>query len=341
MNSLRSKTARKLTSVLLSVSTTVWLVGASALMPMAASADAATDALIAQLQAQIAALTAQINALTGPSSAPSTTGCSFTRDLTIGSQGSDVTCLQNYLTSTGHFTFSGGSTGYFGSITRTAVAAWQAANGVAPAVGYFGAISRARYSSMVVVVMPPPPPTPPGPTPPGPVVGGSLMVSAGVQPSASLFPKSAARVPFTVLNLTAGSNDVTVNTILVERTGLAQDAVIDGVVLLDENGVQLGLSKTLNSTHQASLTEPFVVKAGQTRTMTIGANAPAALADYAGQVVYLSVKNVTSNASSVSGSFPMTGAGHTVNASLTVGSVTMARGATDPGASATKRLDTV
>ena len=341
MNSLRSKTARKLTSVLLSVSTTVWLVGASALMPMAASADAATDALIAQLQAQIAALTAQINALTGPSSAPSTTGCSFTRDLTIGSQGSDVTCLQNYLTSTGHFTFSGGSTGYFGSITRTAVAAWQAANGVAPAVGYFGAISRARYSSMVVVVMPPPPPTPPGPTPPGPIVGGSLMVSSGVQPSASLFPKSAARVPFTVLNLTAGSNDVTVNTILVERTGLAQDAVIDGVVLLDENGVQLGLSKTLNSTHQASLTEPFVVKAGQTRTMTIGANAPAALADYAGQVVYLSVKNVTSNASSVSGSFPMTGAGHTVNASLTVGSVTMARGATDPGAAATKRLDTV
>ena len=341
MNSLRNKTARKITSVLLSASTTVWLVGASALVPMTASADAATDALIAQLQAQIAALTAQINALAGSPSVPSV-GCSFTRDLTLGSQGSDVTCLQNYLTSTGHFSFSGGSTGYFGSITRSAVAAWQAANGVAPAAGYFGAISRAKYSSVAVVIPPPPPgPTPvPVPTPVG-QIGGSLMVNAGTQPSASLFPESAARVPFTVLQLTAGSNDVTVNSVLVERTGLAADAAIDGVVLMDENGVQLGLSKTLNSVHQASLTEPFVVKAGQTRTMTVGANAPASLDSYAGQVVYLSVKNVTSNASSVLGTFPLTGAGHTVNASLGIGSVTMLRGATDPGATATKRLDTV
>ena len=60
MNSLRSKTARKITSVLLSASTTVWLVGASALMPVTVSADAATDALIAQLQAQIAALQARL-----------------------------------------------------------------------------------------------------------------------------------------------------------------------------------------------------------------------------------------------------------------------------------------
>src|SRR3989338_1443834 len=342
MNSLRNKTARKITSVLLSASTTVWLVGASALVPMAASADAATDALIAQLQAQIAALTAQINALAGSPSVPSAVGCSFTRDMTLGSRGSDVTCLQDYLTSTGHFSFSGGSTGYFGSITRSAVAAWQAANGVAPAAGYFGAISRAKYSSMAVVTPPPPPgPTPvPVPTPVG-QIGGSLMVNAGTQPSASLFPESAARVPFTVLQLTAGSNDVTVSSVLVERTGLAQDAAIDGIVLLDENGVQLGISKTLNSVHQASLNEPFIVKAGQTRTMTVGANAPASLDSYAGQVVYLSVKNVTSNASSVLGTFPLTGAGHTVNASLAIGSVTMARGATDPGASATKRLDTV
>ena len=343
MNSLRSKTVRKITSVLLSASTTVWLVGASALMPMTVSADAATDALIAQLQAQIAALTAQINALAGSPSVPSAGGCSFTRDLTIGSQGSDVTCLQNYLTSTGHFSFSGGSTGYFGSITRTAVGAWQASNGVAPAAGYFGAISRAKYSSMVSIM--PPTPTPPGgPIPPGPIVGGSLMVTSGIQPSASLFPEGAARVPFTVIHLTAGSSDVTVNSILVERTGLAQDAVIDGVVLLDESGVQLGLSKTLNSSHQVNLSEPVVVRAGQTRTLTIGANAlsgTTALDVYAGQVAYLSVKNVVSNASSVSGSFPITGAGHTVNASLTIGSVTMARGATDPGVTATKRLDTV
>ena len=87
---------------------------------------------------------------TAPSggSGSGSTACTFTRSLTIGSSGADVTCLQNYLKGTGHFTFAGGATGYFGSITRTAVAAWQAANGVSPAAGYFGTLSRAKYSAI-------------------------------------------------------------------------------------------------------------------------------------------------------------------------------------------------
>ena len=72
------------------------------------------------------------------------TACGFTRDLTIGANGADVSCLQDYLTGTGHFSFSGGSTGYFGSIPKTAVSAWQADEGVSPAVGYFGSKSRAK-----------------------------------------------------------------------------------------------------------------------------------------------------------------------------------------------------
>lgn len=103
---------------------------------------------VAELQAQINALMAQLAALQGGSAPSATPACAFTRSLTIGSTGSDVTCLQNYLTGTGHFTFAGGATGYFGPITQSAVAAWQAANGVAPAVGYFGPISQAKYNSM-------------------------------------------------------------------------------------------------------------------------------------------------------------------------------------------------
>src|SRR3989338_2657932 len=97
---------------------------------------------IAELQAQINALLAQLATLQGGTTT-TTTACTFTRSLTMSSTGADVTCLQNYLTGTGHFTFAGGATGYFGSITKAAVAAWQAANGVAPAVGYFGPISQA------------------------------------------------------------------------------------------------------------------------------------------------------------------------------------------------------
>ena len=102
---------------------------------------------IADLQAQINALLAQLAALQGGSTT-TTTACSFTRSLTMGASGADVTCLQQYLQGTGHFTFSGGATGYFGSITKSAVAAWQAANGVSPAVGYFGPVSQARYSAI-------------------------------------------------------------------------------------------------------------------------------------------------------------------------------------------------
>lgn len=106
----------------------------------------------AQLQAQIQALLAQIAALQAQLNGnTNATACTFTRDLTIGSQGQDVTCLQTYLTTTGHFTFSGGATGYFGPITQTAVARWQAANGIAPAAGYFGSISRSAYARLAPV----------------------------------------------------------------------------------------------------------------------------------------------------------------------------------------------
>jgi hypothetical protein len=108
------------------------------------SARTANAQTTAELEAQVQALLAQIAQLQGGASAA---GCySFTRDLTVGSSGADVTALQNYLAVGGYFNVA--ATGYFGSITQAALAAWQAANGVAPAAGYFGPISRAKYNSM-------------------------------------------------------------------------------------------------------------------------------------------------------------------------------------------------
>lgn len=74
-----------------------------------------------------------------------TTPCSFTRNLTIGVSGADVTCLQQSLLA-GGFSIPAGATGYFGVQTQAAVASWQAANGVAPAAGYFGPISQAHWN---------------------------------------------------------------------------------------------------------------------------------------------------------------------------------------------------
>src|SRR3990167_7104767 len=263
------------------------LMSAGSLIPMMSSA-----VTIDELMAQITALQAQLQTLQG-SSVSTADKCSFTRSLTVGSRGDDVTCLQNYLTSTGHFTYSGGATGYFGSITRTAVAAWQSANGVSPAVGYFGSISRAKYDSMSMTT------TGGSSSSVTTTTGGSsslvvatgegLTITSATQPAATLAVKSAARLPFTKVTLTAGAQDVVVTGVTVERTGLANDAAFAGVVLLNETGTQLGIAKTFNSDHKATVGDTVTIKAGTSQTFTVAGNMGSSLGSYAGQVAYLSV----------------------------------------------------
>ena len=117
---------------------------------------------ISDLQARIDSLFAEVAKLQKQlESKP----CDFTRNLTVGMVGDDIKCLQQYLNAypaTQVAAMGAGSLGnetsYFGSLTRVAVAKWQAANGIFPVVGYFGPISRAKYSSLVAIVSLPPEP---------------------------------------------------------------------------------------------------------------------------------------------------------------------------------------
>ena len=103
----------------------------------------AKAATVAELEAQVAALLAQLQALSGGST---TTGAAFTMDMTIGASGAEVTRLQNWLIS-GGYSIPAGATGYFGSQTAAALGSYQAANGITPAVGYFGPITRAKVNA--------------------------------------------------------------------------------------------------------------------------------------------------------------------------------------------------
>jgi peptidoglycan hydrolase-like protein with peptidoglycan-binding domain len=72
----------------------------------------------------------------------------FNRDLRIGSTGSDVVSLQTYLESKGFLTMPAGvSKGYFGGLTQSALARYQASVGISPAAGYFGPITRSDVSA--------------------------------------------------------------------------------------------------------------------------------------------------------------------------------------------------
>ncbi|MDO8561956.1 MAG: peptidoglycan-binding domain-containing protein, partial [bacterium] len=307
-----------------------------------AKADALSD-----LQAQVNALLAQISALQGGSGSQQAGGlvCStFTQSLTIGSTGSEVMALQKLLNSidgTQVATTGAGSPGnetsYFGGLTRAAVSKFQQKYGITPTAGYWGPISRAKAASLCsgVVVVPPGTPTP-TPTPTGP----GITVMAAVQPANSLAPGGASRVPFTTFTLTNNSGAaVTVNGITVQRAGLAVDAVFSGVVLVDEQGLQIDIAKTLNSNHQAIVGGTFTLNAGQTKTFTVAGNmqSAATLASYAGQVVSISVVGVNTSVP-VNGSLPITGASQTINSTLTVGSVTTNISSLDPNSAQTKNI---
>lgn len=107
---------------------------------------------LTDLQAQLAALTAQIAALGGNTTVAAASNVpTITSNLTIGSKGVQVTDLQKYLESEGLLVMPAGvDYGYFGGLTKAAVVAWQKANDVSPASGYFGPISREALDAVRV-----------------------------------------------------------------------------------------------------------------------------------------------------------------------------------------------
>lgn len=75
----------------------------------------------------------------------------FKANLTIGSTGADVNALQEMLIASGHLAIAA-PTGYFGEMTKAALAKWQAAHGV-PATGYFGPLTIAAIAAAPAPVM--------------------------------------------------------------------------------------------------------------------------------------------------------------------------------------------
>lgn len=77
----------------------------------------------------------------------------ITRDLTVGSVGSDVMALQVYLNTHGYVVATtgpgskGNETMFLGVLTKAAIAKLQTAAGITPAVGYFGPKTRAYVAA--------------------------------------------------------------------------------------------------------------------------------------------------------------------------------------------------
>lgn len=65
------------------------------------------------------------------------------QNMTVGSTGQDVVVLQGLMSELGYLNVPTGiAFGYYGSLTRDAVARYQSSNSVTPAVGYYGPVTK-------------------------------------------------------------------------------------------------------------------------------------------------------------------------------------------------------
>jgi hypothetical protein len=115
-------------------------------VPTAVSATSTTGMSASQLQDLLASLETQFQALRAKASGSATVA--FTRNLSFGMTGNDVTQLQLFLISQASGSAAAklakhGTTDVFGNLTFNALVKFQKTVGIKPASGYFGSITRA------------------------------------------------------------------------------------------------------------------------------------------------------------------------------------------------------
>lgn len=199
-------------------------------------------------------------ALAAVNSTPAAATASFTKDLTVGSSGADVTALQNALGVSP-------ATGYFGSVTKAAVVAYQKAHNL-PASGYVGALTRAALngSSAAATTSTTPVTSTTSTTASTPVVNsgveGILTVDTSSVSNSTLYV-GQTNVPIIATKLTAKLSPISVQRVQLD---LGTDSrfytkVFKTVYLLDDSGKVLA---------QADLNSNTVVKSGTDYYLTLG-----------------------------------------------------------------------
>lgn len=305
---MKGKLIRKVASVSVTVSMLLMVAGPAA------------GQTIDELLASIAALQAQLLALQGQQ----TGAYNFTRNLFVGVRGDDVTALQGYLKTGGYF--APAATGYFGPITRAAVAAWQAANGVAPAAGYFGAISRAKYAALIAPIVSPTPEVSPSPSP-TPVSAAMTVELAPDSPAAANLWRGSANNVVLKVRINGGASAVSVTGLTVKSFGTTEvtgTTDVSAVKVFDENFIQLGTDRTLAGGIATFVFVPAVaVSANGSRTLSVAVNVGSS-AQVIATVQYGIEAATAVSGATFGGTFPLKGSSFTIVPAGSIGALSLA-----------------
>lgn len=145
-------------------------------------------------------------------------------------------------------------------------------------------------------------------TPGTPVATGKLTVALAMDtPAANSVPKNGTRVPFTKVNLTAGTdNAINVDALTVKRTGLSEYSKFNKI-WAEKDGIRVSSQSTMNSSDEVNLTfSPVLnIPAGQTVTLEIVASLNNAAGN--GALGISAASAVSAGGVTVAGSFPIFG----------------------------------
>lgn len=171
--------------------------------------------------------------------APISVSAAFSRDLYFGMRNDqDVMRLQELLRSQGHFNYPE-NTGNFFMATRLAVAKFQAAHGITPAVGYFGPLTR--------------------------LVANKLLGGESVPTVAS-----SLKGVIKITDVSGAGEDPQYESITIENTSEKENISITGFIIFSEKS-----SFTIPKGHQllgssASAEDPIILKPRERAVITAG-----------------------------------------------------------------------
>jgi len=231
-------------------------------------------------QTTINNVSASLNGQPTSGTGSSSTGYTFSKDLTVGSTGADVMNLQKVLNGSADTQVSasgagspGNETSYFGNATKAAVIKFQTKNNISPAVGYVGPKTRATLNTAESPAVPATPAVPvpeaPAPSAPAPVPeASSFRIEA--DPSSPAYRLAAGNTTgntLGMLRVSASGEPVKLTSLALKLTsGVPADLAR---VTLFDGETQVGDTTFTGTTTTMTLSSPVIIPQDSSKTLTL------------------------------------------------------------------------